>query len=513
MSKDDFFAEKIFQMVEQGIALANPFGKLALADRDFLSFELAFFYFFIFDYKIFNSLDKELRSRIVAKFFKKIQENRRDDFKSISEIDPYYEKRIFSYFEITKKISNIGEFGGFCADYINTLLTFSQKKNVFTCYDFIQAEKELKPQIEPDKYTEELKVILTLTSSPLLADGIDPTDVIRTTAQNIFGDIEELNESDNASKNEVDSLLAQAELLSQKSRYDEAEEVYKAIIEKNPACCDAYYGLSLVYTSKEFEHDLKNKYLNERLALYKEVEKIDPYFDNFWVLAEYLDAAGKSEEALSYYDKSIQYDLNELTKNSSHVDWLCDAYEGKARILWRTQQYKEALECYDHAIAITRKKDGDARGCSELFAAKREIYCRLNNENMILRMDKEFAKAEDLWRAYKESGEYEKAIPDEGKGIAQSLDKEINIEKKLEKEMCRLVLLELKKYPRKGTGLINEAIDQLLEETDCDEATRYIKKACVARLVNEALYGKNCFLRLLKKFLNPLSCLPFGNKA
>ncbi|MCK4400905.1 hypothetical protein KAW08_01210 [bacterium] len=73
---------------------------------------------------------------------------------------------------------------------MNTLLTFSEKKNVFTAYSLEQAENELKPQIDSNQYTEELKVLLTLSSSPLLIDGVDPTEIPKANSQkNLFNKI------------------------------------------------------------------------------------------------------------------------------------------------------------------------------------------------------------------------------------------------------------------------------------------------------------------------------------
>jgi len=176
MSKEDFYAEKIFKMVEDGIGLITPFGILDSADKDFLSFELAFFYYFIYDYKMFSQLDSGLRKRILNTFLERIQASRPSDFKDIKEVDKYYEKRIFSYFKITQEIQKMGEFADRCANYINTLLTFSEKNNVFTGHSLEQAESELKSQIEPNKYTEELKVLLTVSSSPLMINGVDSTE-------------------------------------------------------------------------------------------------------------------------------------------------------------------------------------------------------------------------------------------------------------------------------------------------------------------------------------------------
>lgn len=183
-SQDDIYAEKIFKMVEHGMRLINPVGKLYSADKDFLSFELTFFYYFIYDYKIYSQLDGELRKRILDNFFKKLQSSRSDDFKDINELDNYFEKRIAAYFTIIQEIQKIGEFGDRCANYINTLLSFSEKNNAFTAHNLEQAENELKPQIVQNKYTEELKVLLTVSCSPLMINGIDPTEVVTSHQSN-----------------------------------------------------------------------------------------------------------------------------------------------------------------------------------------------------------------------------------------------------------------------------------------------------------------------------------------
>ena len=60
MPTEDFYADKIFKMVESGMGLVRPWGVLDSANKDFLSFELAFFYFFIYDYKMLSKLDSKL---------------------------------------------------------------------------------------------------------------------------------------------------------------------------------------------------------------------------------------------------------------------------------------------------------------------------------------------------------------------------------------------------------------------------------------------------------------------
>jgi hypothetical protein len=176
MTKVEFYANKPIKMVKDAEELIRPFGPLYNSDRDFLTFELSFFYFFIYDYMMFSQLDNEIRPKILDLFLEKIQSSKPNDFPDMKELDKFYERRIFTYFTIKQNIQNMGEFSERCAEYINILLSYSETKNVYTCHNFDQAEKELRPHIEQDKYTDELKVLLSLSSSPLLINGIDPTE-------------------------------------------------------------------------------------------------------------------------------------------------------------------------------------------------------------------------------------------------------------------------------------------------------------------------------------------------
>jgi hypothetical protein len=176
MLKEKFYAEKPFKMVSDTEELIRPFGPLYVADRDFLTFELLFFYYFIYDYKMFCGLDEKLRRNILSTFLAKIQEDRADEFPDVKLIDKFYETRIFAYFTIVQKLQTMGEFSERCAEYINILLSYSEKNNVFTCHSLDQAQRELGPEIEPDKYTAELKSLLAVSSSLLMIDGIDPTE-------------------------------------------------------------------------------------------------------------------------------------------------------------------------------------------------------------------------------------------------------------------------------------------------------------------------------------------------
>jgi len=317
-----------------------------------------------------------------------------------------------------------------------------------------------------------------------------------------FDDGEEFEEDEQNEPNK--ELLDKADKLCKEDRYDEAIDVYKKIIRMDPNCCNAYYGLSCAYSYKEIEDETKDRYAEEHVALYEKVAQIDPNFNSYQVLAGHLADVGRYEDALSCYDKAIEYDLNELKKDSSYMDWLKDEYEGKAKVLNKMKRYEEALKCYDKAIEKSIDTDGNDRTCSDLYAAKREIYCIVKDNRMVSEMDKKLAKAEDLWLEHKKSGEYEKSIGDKFKPISKRLDKGITREEKLREDMCKLVLLKLKEAPRhvftkNRTEVVNATIDQILEEVEHEKDSRYIEKAYVARLVNDVLDSEKKYKKLWKR--------------
>ena len=285
-------------------------------------------------------------------------------------------------------------------------------------------------------------------------------------------------------------LLDKADALDKEKKYDEAIKAYKHIISIYPRCWEAYYGLSCTYTCKEIENDTKNKYAKEQLDLYKTLEKNDPNFDSYQVLAGNLADVGRYIEALHYYDKAIEHELSELKKDPSYLDWLEDIYENKAKILTKLQLYKEALEHYNKAVAKSKQTKGNDTYCILFYAAQREIYCILKDYNMIEEIDRRIEKAENLKQKYKQTKNSKKNS--RFASINESLKNIAKLEDKTRKDMCELVLIKLENIPRdvfnrKPTELINDAIEEMLRDMGQEEDTKYIVKADVARLVNAAL--------------------------
>lgn len=71
---EESYVQKPIEMIRHAEALINPFNAgLYLVDRELLAFELSFFYYFVYDYKIFHKLDNQLRSKIFDVFLEKIQ--------------------------------------------------------------------------------------------------------------------------------------------------------------------------------------------------------------------------------------------------------------------------------------------------------------------------------------------------------------------------------------------------------------------------------------------------------
>jgi len=172
-----FYVNKPISMIKHADRLIFPLSSLSYSDRNFLKFELLFFYYFVYDYTLFHKLDDQLRLKIMTKFLENVQSFWPDEFHDINILDPFYETRIYTYFGIIQETKSFENFIDKSSEYINIILSYSMENNVFTCHNFELAKKELKPKILffLDLYTDELKEILGQTSYSMMIYGIDPS--------------------------------------------------------------------------------------------------------------------------------------------------------------------------------------------------------------------------------------------------------------------------------------------------------------------------------------------------
>ena len=294
---------------------------------------------------------------------------------------------------------------------------------------------------------------------------------------------------------EVQELLKKVDELSKADRNDEAIALYKKIIKMHKNCLDAYHGLVWIYGKLDIANS-NNEHAGEIVALEKKLESIDSDYSNYQVLAGSLADLGRFEEALDYYDKAITYDKKQIMEDSTHVDWLEDNYTEKAKILFKLKRYDEAIECYDNAIKKAIERAGDNKSCSELYAAKREIYCILDNISMVAEMDEMFAESVVLWDDYYNSEKYDADVGDRFREIANRLKKSAYQEVPIRRELSDIVLQMLKSHSpeelvKNKVRIINEKIDYVFEQVDFDKNLRYIEKAYIAMIVNTILNRSN----------------------
>jgi len=299
------------------------------------------------------------------------------------------------------------------------------------------------------------------------------------------------DEEDHTYSEEVQQLLKKADELSKDGKYGEAIALYKKIIELDEYCFDAYHGLVWLYGKIEIKNS-SNEYAMEIVELEKKLEAIDSNYSSYQVLAGSLADLERFEEALEYYDKAIAYDKKQLMEDSSHVDWLEDNYKERAKILFKLKRYEEALESYDNAIKKAIERSGDNKSCSDLYAAKREIYCIQDNIPMVTEMDNRFAESVVLWDDYFNSEEYDADCGDRFREIANKLKKSAYQEAPMRRELSSIVLEMLKSEPseellKNKVRIINGKIDYALEQVDFDKNLRYIEKAYIAMIVNTTL--------------------------
>ena len=121
-------------------------------NRDFVEFELMFYFYFVYDYKVYHGLDSALRKAISDLFIEYIYNPRKGSL-SRSEFDGFYDNRIGAYFTFVKQSEKKGEFIDRASDYINAMITISINENGYA-YGSLDALPEIKKEIVPNIFTK-----------------------------------------------------------------------------------------------------------------------------------------------------------------------------------------------------------------------------------------------------------------------------------------------------------------------------------------------------------------------
>jgi hypothetical protein len=137
---------------------------LVLADRDFAIFELSFYYFFIYDYKVFHKLAPKLRKAIADAFLKRVFSTRKRNFPGLAALDEFFDNRMQAYFAFRKETEKVGAFVSKASDYISALLTKAIANNGYA-YGRLSDVPEIKKNMDSDNYTDLIRQTLMVDSS------------------------------------------------------------------------------------------------------------------------------------------------------------------------------------------------------------------------------------------------------------------------------------------------------------------------------------------------------------
>lgn len=133
---------------------------------------------------------------------------------------------------------------------------------------------------------------------------------------------------------EIQRQLAQAVGFHRQRRFDDAERIYRAILQQSPAQFDATHLLGLLL--------IQRGRLDDGIATIRRALEIDPLaaaaYNN---LGPALRALGRTDEALAAYDKAVELkpDFDE-------------AHYNRGNLLKDLGKYDEAIASYDRALAI-----------------------------------------------------------------------------------------------------------------------------------------------------------------
>lgn len=135
-------------------------------NRDFVEFELMFYFSFVYDYKIYHKMTPTLRNAINKLFIGEILEVRKPNLAK-AELERLFDNRMEAYFTFVKQSKKVADFLHRASDYINAMLTISIDENGYADGNRNHLHK-IKEVIRPNIHTESIEQTLSLNSGVLL---------------------------------------------------------------------------------------------------------------------------------------------------------------------------------------------------------------------------------------------------------------------------------------------------------------------------------------------------------
>jgi protein O-GlcNAc transferase len=191
----------------------------------------------------------------------------------------------------------------------------------------------------------------------------------------------------------IESALASAFEYHQAGNLQQAENIYKKILEKQPDHFDALHMLG-VLCSQRRNHDLAIQYIGRALQI-----NPDSFFAHY-NLGNVLKSMGQDEKALSCYQKSLQ--LN--------PDFVL-SYLLLGEIFLKRDRLDEAITCYQKALQLNPDIDEAYNNLGVALKGKGQLQEAIAYYRKALQLNPDFANAYyNLGTTLREEGRLKEAI-------------------------------------------------------------------------------------------------------
>ena len=199
-----------------------------------------------------------------------------------------------------------------------------------------------------------------------------------------------MNNDKNLTTEEIFALALQAH---QKNNLDDAQDLYKQVLKKDPKHPSAHNNLGVL-------HQYLKDYQKAK-ECYEKAIKINPnYAEAFSNLGTTLNLLGEKKNAISSYEKAIEN--NPLFIN---------AYYNLGVIHKDSENYQKAKECYEKIIEIDPKFINSHIALGEIFTKLEDHQKAKNSYEKAMEIDPTFLNSHyNLGTISKNLGDHQKAI-------------------------------------------------------------------------------------------------------
>lgn len=159
-------AKKYIHQIEEDVKSCAQQIPIFNENRDFVELEFLFFFYFVYDYRVYHKLQPELRKAISDIFIEKLHNIRMSSL-SKQSLDGLFDNRLNAYFTFIQKSRTVADFLDLSSDYLNVLLTISIDENGYATGNLSDLPK-IKESIKPNVFTTLIRDALSLQSWTVL---------------------------------------------------------------------------------------------------------------------------------------------------------------------------------------------------------------------------------------------------------------------------------------------------------------------------------------------------------